>query len=48
MAQQRLEGLLVVEELLEQPELADLEYIDAFAPLFHVESAGSHVLPFIC
>jgi len=34
---------MVVEELLEEPELADLEDYDAFAPLFHVEGAGLHI-----
>jgi hypothetical protein len=42
VAQQRLEDLLVLGELLEEPELADLEDINAFVPLFDVEGAGFH------
>jgi hypothetical protein len=48
IAQQGLEDLRFVEELLEEPELADLEDDDAFAALFNVKGAGSHGLPFIC
>jgi len=33
---------LVIEKLLEDPELAELEKCDALAPLYHIEGIGLH------
>jgi hypothetical protein len=42
VAQQSLEEFLVLEEMLEEPELANLEDDNALAPLFNVDGAGFH------
>jgi len=34
---------MVIEELLEDPELAKLEKCDELAPLYHVEGIGLHI-----
>ena len=37
---------MVIEELLEDPELAKLEKCDALAPLYHIEGIGLHIPPY--
>jgi hypothetical protein len=34
---------MIIEELFEYPELAELEKYNALAPLYHVEGIGLHV-----
>jgi hypothetical protein len=34
---------MVIEELLEDPELAKLEKYDALAPLYHIKGIGLHI-----
>jgi hypothetical protein len=41
--QQRIEELMVIEELLEDPELAKLEKCDVLAPFYHIEGIGLHI-----
>ena len=43
VVQEGIEELVVIEELLEDPELAELEKCDALAPLYHVECIGLHI-----
>jgi hypothetical protein len=45
VVQECFEEILVVEEVLKDPVLAELENGDAFAPLYHVESTGLHTCP---
>ncbi len=46
VVQEGIEELVVIEELLEDPELAELENCDALAPLYHVECVGLHICSF--
>jgi hypothetical protein len=34
---------MVIEELLEDPELAEFEKCDVLAPLYHIEGIGLHI-----
>ena len=43
VVQEGIEELVVIEELLEDPELTELEKCDALAPLYHVECIGLHI-----
>ena len=43
VVQEGIEELVVIEELLEDPELTELEKCDALAPLYHVECVGLHI-----
>jgi hypothetical protein len=42
VVQEGIEEVPVIEELLEDPEIAELEKCDALASLYHVEGAGLH------
>ena len=44
VVQEGIEELVVIEELLEDPELTELEKCDALAPLYHVEGTGLHIV----
>ena len=46
VVQEGIEELVVIEELLEVPELTELEKCDAIAPLYHVECVGLHICSF--
>ena len=46
VVQEGIEELVVIEELLEDPELAELENCDALSPLYHVECIGLHIRSF--
>ena len=43
VVQEGIEELVVIEELLEDPELTELEKCDALAPLYHIEGIGLHI-----
>ena len=34
---------MVIEELLKDPELAELDKCDVLAPLYHIEGIGLHI-----